>query len=44
MYVCQPIPETLNKSIHTPLSDEFSRRGIDGKAVIQHILSAAAKN
>ncbi len=22
--------ETLNKSIHTPLSDGFSRRGIDG--------------
>ena len=30
--------ETLNKSIHTPLSDGFSRRGIDGYAFIQRIL------
>ena len=29
--------ETLNKSIHTPLSDGFSRCGIDGFAFIQRI-------
>ncbi|MGN0475246.1 MAG: hypothetical protein ACI4IJ_09170 [Acutalibacteraceae bacterium] len=39
IYVKEVVTETLIKPIHTPLSDRFSRRGIDGYAFNQRILN-----